>query len=294
MHKKRRLAPKIRIENRDGRFHIVGMGAWHSYWRDPYHLVLTLPWFAFLALLTFLFFAANALFALLYLADKNSIANARPGSFLDTFFFSVQTMATIGYGTLYPRTVYGNVIVTIEAMVGLLGVAILTGLAFARFSRPSARVVFSRVAVIAPHDGVPTLMFRTANQRRNQVLEAQLRARLVRDEITLEGQFMRRIYDLKLLRSQTPVFALSWTLMHSIDENSPLHGATPETLADATAQILVTLTGIDETVSQTIHARHTFAAHEIMWNMRFVDTLTRKPDGQRYIDYALFHDVTPV
>ena len=294
MHKKRRSAPKVCIENRDGRFHIEGMGAWHSYWRDPYHLLLTLPWSAFLALLGLLYLVSNALFALFYLVDKNSIANAHPGSFLDAFFFSVQTMATIGYGTLYPGSTYGNVVVTIEALGGLLGVAMLTGLSFARFSRPTARVLFSRVAVIAPHDGVPTLVLRTANQRRNQVLEAQVRVRLIRDEVTLEGDFMRRIYDLKLLRSQTPVFALSWSLMHPIDEASPLYGATPETLADATTQITVTLTGIDESVSQTIHARHTFAAQDILWNMRFVDIFTRKSDGRRCLDYALFHDVIPM
>ena len=294
MHKKRRSAPKICIENRDGRFHIEGMGAWHSYWRDPYHLLLTIPWSAFLVLLGLLFLVSNALFALLYLADKTSIVNAHPGSFLDAFFFSVQTMATIGYGTLYPGSIYGNVIVTIEALGGLLGVAMLTGLSFARFSRPTARVLFSRVAVIAPYEGVPTLMFRTANQRRNQILEAQVRVRLIRDEVTLEGDFMRRIYDLKLLRSQTPVFALSWSLMHPIDETSPLYGATPETLADATTQITVTLTGIDESVSQTIHARHTFAAQDILWERRFVDIVTRRPDGQRCLDYAFFHDVIPI
>ena len=188
-------------------------------------------------------------------------------------------MATIGYGSMYPRTTYANSVVTVEALAGLLGVAMATGLAIARFSRPTARVVFSSVAVIATHEGVPTLMFRVSNKRHNQVLEAQMRVRLVRDEITLEGHFIRRFYDLKLLRSQTPVFALTWTVMHPIDENSPLYGATAETLEEAEALLVITLAGIDETVSQTINARHSFIARDLSWNMRFADIFHQKPDG---------------
>jgi len=147
----------------------MGMGAWHSYWRDPYHLLLTIPWTAFLILICVFYVTINALFALAYWLGGDCIANARPGSFLDVFFFSVQTLASIGYGAMYPKTTYANIIVTIEAMIGLVGIAVMTGLAFARFSRPTARVMFSRVAVITSHDAKPTLMFRTANQRRNTI-----------------------------------------------------------------------------------------------------------------------------
>lgn len=294
MKKIRRPLPLVRILRQNGRFNIVGMGAWYSYWRDPYHLLLTIPWSGFLTLIALGYVAANAVFALLYLAGGNGIENAQPGNFLDAFFFSVQTMASIGYGAMYPRTAYANALVATEALVGLLGLAMATGLMFARFSRPTARVLFSRVAVIAPYDGVPTLMFRAANQRRNQILEAQLRIGLVRDEVNAEGQFMRRFYDLKLVRSQNPIFVLTWTAMHQIDELSPLHGATPELLATTETALVVTLTGIDETVSQTIHARHTFGAQDILWSMRFVDILLRMPNGQRYIDYSRFHDVIPI
>jgi inward rectifier potassium channel len=238
--------------------------------------------------------AINTLFAFLYLAGGDSIKNARPGSFLDAFFFSVQTMATIGYGALYPQTDYANILVAIEALLGLLGVAMGTGLMFARFSRPTARVLFSRVVVVAPHNGVPTLMLRVANERRNQILEAQIALSLLRDEVTAEGQFMRRFYDLKLVRSQTRIFALSWMVMHHIDENSPLYGATPESLAEAETDIVVTLTGLDETVTQTVHARHYYITEEILWNMRFVDVFTKKPDGRRLLDFNHFHDVTPL
>ncbi len=210
-HRSRRSLPRVPIKVENGRFQVPGMGAWYSYWRDPYHLLLTISWFGFITFIVFSYLATNALFALLYLAGGDCIKDARPDSFLDKFFFSVQTLASIGYGDMYPTTLYANSIVTIEAMVGLMGIAILTGLAFARFSRPTARVLFSHVAVIVPEDGVPMLKFRTANQRRNQILEAQLRVYLMRDEISAGGQFMRRIYDLKLVRSQTPALrSVGW------------------------------------------------------------------------------------
>lgn len=294
MKKRRRPRKLVRIVKRNGHFNDVGANEWYSYWRDPYHLLLTIPWSGFLTLLVLGYVLANALFALAYMIEGNGIANARPGNFLDAFFFSVQTMASIGYSTMYPRSNFANVLVTIEALVGLMGLAISIGLMFARFSRPTARVLFSRVAVVAPFDGVPTLMFRAANQRRNQILEAQLRVGLVHDEMTAEGQFIRRVRDLGLVRSQNPVFFLTWTAMHPLDQHSPLYGATPETLVAAEAILVVTLTGIDETVSQTVHARHTYAAPEILWNRRFVDIILRKPNGQRFINYNRFHDVIPV
>ncbi len=280
------------VKNR--RFDVIRKGVSHSNWNDPYHLLLTIDWLRFIALTVTSYIVANTVFAFLYLAGGDSIKNARPGSFLDAFFFSVQTMATIGYGAMYPQTDYANFLVSIEALVGLLGVAMATGLMFARFSRPTAKVLFSRVAVIAPHNGVPTLMLRVANERRNQILEAQIGLSLLRDEVTAEGQFMRRFYDLKLVRSQTRTFALSWMVMHHIDESSPLYGATPDSLEEAETDIIVTLTGIDETVSQTVHARHYYMTEEILWNMRFVDIFTKKPDGRRVLDLNRFNEVTPV
>ena len=280
------------VSNR--RFDVVRKGVSHSHWRDPYHIMLTMNWLSFFALTIVSYVVINALFALLYLAGGDAIKNARPGSFLDAFFFSVQTMATIGYGAMYPQTDYANLLVSLEALIGLLGVAMATGLMFARFSRPTARVMFSRVAVIAPHNGMPTLMLRVANERRNQILEAQIGLSLLRDEMTTEGFFMRRFYDLKLVRSQTRIFALSWMVMHVIDENSPLYGQTPESLEKAQTDIIVTLTGIDETVSQMVHARHYYVTDEILWNMHFVDIFTKKSDGHRVLDLHRFHDVTPV
>lgn len=292
--KKQRSLPLVHILIREGNFEIVGFGAWHSYWRDPYHLMLTLPWSGFLAFIVLGYVAINMLFALAYLLGGDCIANAEPGSFFDTFFFSVQTLASIGYGAMYPKTIYANVIVAIEALAGLMSIAVMTGLSFARFSRPTARIMFSRVAVITLHDGVPTLTFRTANQRRNQILEAQLRVYLMRDEITGEGNFIRRIRDLKLLRQQTPSFTLTWLAMHPIDEHSPLYGMTTESLIETKATLVVTLSGIDETVAQVVHARHTYYARDILCNHRFVDVINRTDDGHRYIDYNYFHEVVPI
>lgn len=289
-----RRFPVVPIKVQDGLFQIAGLGVWHSYWRDPYHLLLTIPWLGFLAVIAVSYLATNTLFAFAYLAGGDCIENARPGSFLDLFFFSVQTLASIGYGAMYPKTVYANSIVTIEAMVGLIGVAVSTGLAFARFSLPTARILFSRTAIIAPHNGVATLMFRTANQRRNLILEAQLQVYLMRDEISKEGQHMRRIYDLKLIRQRSPSFTLSWTIMHQIDENSPLYGATLESLYQNQTTIVISLSGIDESVAQAIHARHVYAAQDILWNYRFVDIMHSTPNGDRYIDYNYFHEVLPI
>ena len=235
----------------------------------------------------------NALFAFAYLAGGDGIENARPGSFIDAFFFSVQTMGTIGYGRLAPGTVWSNLLVTVEVITGVLGLAMVTGLVFAKFSRPTARVVFSQRAVVTPHDGVPSLMFRMANARGNRIVEARVRAVLARDETTAEGETMRRFHDLALVRDRNPLFALTWTAIHPITATSPLFGATPEGLAAMGAEVVASLVGIDETVSQTVHARHTYAAADLAWGARLRDILRRLPDGRRQVDYARFHDVEP-
>lgn len=285
---------RSRIVGRDGHINVIRRGMALIRCDDLYHSLLIISWGWLLFLLGLSYLAANALFAIAYLLGGDGIANAEPGSFTDAFFFSVQTMASIGYGAMYPTTVYANGLVVLESMVGLLGIAIATGLMFARFSRPTARVMFSNVAIITEHNGVPTLMLRAGNQRRNQILEAQLWVTLVRNEITAEGEFMRRFHDLALVRRQTPIFALTWTAMHPIDSTSPLYGATLESFERDEIEIVVILTGLDETLSQTIHARYSYLADEVLWNVRFADVLSRAADGQRIVDYTRFHDVVPV
>jgi inward rectifier potassium channel len=258
--------------------------------RDLYHAMLTMPWRWFFGVQAAAYVVFNAVFALFYLLAPGSVANAQPGSFGDAFFFSVQTMATIGYGVMAPQTLYGNVVVTIEALLGFASFAVAAGLIFARFSQPTARVLFSRVAVVTSFNGVPTLMFRCANERRNQIFEARVHVDFARQETSAEGLELRRSYELGLARNRNPQFSLSWTVMHPIDAQSPLYGIDPDLLAGQDASIVVTLTGIDETLSQTVFARTGYRADEILWGRKFVDILSETETGETLVDYRRFHD----
>ncbi|HUK60225.1 MAG TPA: ion channel [Stellaceae bacterium] len=271
----------------------AGPAARRATWRrfafeDAYHRLLTMPWRLFFALIAFNYAAFNAIFAVLYRLQDGSIIGADRG-FADAFFFSVQTMATIGYGEMRPATLYANVLVSIEVLLGLVGFALATGVIFARFSRPTARILFSDVAVVTSHDGRQTLMFRAANQRANRILEAQVTLTLARNETTAEGDWIRRLRDLPVERRRTPLFRLSWTVMHVIGAESPFHGAAPAELAANEAELIATIIGIDETLSQTVHARHSYAADKILFGRRFADILPRG-DGGREIDFSRFHD----
>ena len=288
----RRTAPRVVQRERSDRVVAIGLGS--PWLGDLYHQLLILPWWAFLLGLSIVYLALNVLFALLYLIGDGAIANARPGMFADAFFFSVETLSTIGYGQMSPATLYGNIVMTVEALFGLTLLAVAAGLMFARFSRPTARVTFSKVAVVTEYNGVSTLLFRLANERRNQILEAQVSVTLVRDERTAEGEWMRRFYDLQLARRRSPIFAMTFTVMHAIDAASPLWNATPASLAAQAAEIVVTVTGLDETISQAVHARTSYLAHEVLWDRRFVDVFTETEDGRLAIDYRRFHDTEQI
>ena len=290
----RRASRRFLLYREDRYPNIERIGVTHSYWGDLYHILLTISWPAFILLVSGFYLAVNGLFAVAYSLDPGAIANIRTNHFQDLFFFSVQPMASSGYGAMYPTTTYTHSLVVIEAIFGLFFVAVTTGLVFARFSLPTARILYSNVAVIAPFNGVPTLMFRTANERRNYILEAQLWVTLVRDETTEEGEYIRRFHDLPLVRSHTPVFSLSWTAMHRLTSDSPFYGETPESLRERRAEIIVTLTGLDETLSQTIHARHSFSAYDIFWDHKFVDIISTSESGHSIVDYNHFHSIEPV
>jgi inward rectifier potassium channel len=262
------------------------------HWRDLYHNALTMPGWLLFGLLAIAYFAMNLLFALLYWLDPAGIVNARPDSFADHFFFSVQTMATIGYGLMAPQSIYANILVTVEALIGLTGFALAAALMFARFARPTARVLFSDVAVIAPFDGHPTLMFRVANQRRNRIQEARIRVDLVRDEISAEGIPMHRFYELPLVRARNPVFAFTLMVMHRLSPDSPLRAL--EQGAAGYLELIVTFSGIDESFAQTINARHSFLGDEIRYGYRFLDILTVTPEGLRVFDFGRFHSVEKI
>ena len=258
---------------------------------DIYHQIMALPLAGVIALMGAAFVVINLVFAGLYLLAPGGVANLRAGDFWNAFFFSVQTFGTIGYGYMFPQTGAANLIMAVETFVGLVYVALATGLVFARVSRPTARVAFSSQVVIHAFDGAPTLMFRAANRRANLILEAEVMVSLARDVTTLEGLQIRRFEELKIRRSRTPLFAFSWTVMHPIDESSPLWGVNQEQLTRERAEILVILSGVDDRYAQRVHARHSYASGEITWNKRFADILSIEPDGQRVVDYTRFHDV---
>jgi len=286
-------ARRIHVTVKDGLFLLEGMGHWLTYWRDPYHLFLVMPWWLFLLAVVVVYVLINLVFASLYVLGGDGIANAQPGSFRDAFFFSVQTFASIGYGAMYPQSVYVHSVVACQAVVSLISIALLTGLSFARFARPTARVLFSRVAVIGQHEGMPTLMIRAVNERGNQILEAQARLTLLRDTVTREGRPFRRIDDLPLIRDRTFSFSIGWTIFHPITPTSPLYGLTAADLVQQNVTLTATLHGLDETVAQTVHARHDYGSRAILLNYRFADMIQFLPDNRRVIDYGKIHDVIP-
>ncbi|MEQ1636613.1 MAG: ion channel [Methylococcales bacterium] len=262
-------------------------------WHDAYHLMLTLSWPVFFAIFIAVFLGTNTLFAIVYLLDDNGINNARPGSFWDAFFFSVETMATIGYGIMSPHTFHSHVVSTVEVLTGMLGFAMATGLMFARFSRPRPCLLFSEVAVIRSYKGLPTFMIRVANKRHDLIIEPVIHMSLLFfNEASKAGDNFLRFHDLNLVRDRAPILALSWTVMHVIDESSPFYGHTAETLQDCT--IVVTFSGLNETILQTTQTHKTYNAADIRWGEKFVDILSVSPDGTHSIDYCRFHDVEAV
>jgi inward rectifier potassium channel len=261
---------------------------------DIYHAVLRAPWWLFFLGLAGVFVSVNAIFALAYVIDRGGIEHARPGSFWDAFIFSAQTIGSINYSVMVPKSNYVNILVIVEAFTGYIVLALFTGMIFARFSRPFSRVVFSKVAVISPFDGVPTLMFRTANQRGNQILDASIAVTLARQHMSSEGIVMRRFEELPLVRARTSLFALSWTIMHRIDESSPLYGVTEDDMYDKQMEIVALLSGADATMAETIYARHSYTPDDIRRDHRFVDVLSLTPKGVRMVDLTRFHDTCPI
>lgn len=259
---------------------------------DLYHYLIARSWGRLLGLLVVVYLAANVVFATLYDLGGDCIAGAH--GFKDLFFFSVQTLSTIGYGTMSPQTTYAHVLVTFQAFSGTLFVALVTGLVFAKFSRPTARVMWSKHAVLIERDGKRMLQFRMANERANQIVEANLRVALARTETTPDGERMRRFYDLKLQRDRNVIFVLTWTAVHEIDASSPLFGLSIDEMKANGVQLIGSLIGLDETFSQQVHARHTYLPEDFVSDMRFADIIGAEPDGSRYVDYARFDALVPM
>lgn len=262
-------------------------------WRDAYQWLLGLRWPQFAVFVAVVYIALNLVFALLYLIGRNSIAGIAPGSFSDAFFFSVQTLATVGYGHWYPQTFYGHVVTTIEIMSGVFLLAVMTGLIFVRFSRPTARIVFSKTVVIAPLNGQPTLMVRVGNARQQSMVEAEFRIMFNRDEPLVEGGDFRYFYHLKLHFDRLAMFPAALTLRHVIDEQSPLYGATPESLQASRAILIVSVVGIDPVISAAVQTQKDYLASDIRFGERFVEIYTSHGDGKLTVDYGRIHDTEP-
>jgi inward rectifier potassium channel len=291
MNMKRKPAP-VSIRAGQVEFVKVNTDAWR--WRDVYRWLLGLRWPQFTAIAVGVYITLNLLFAALYSVEPGSIAGSTGGSwFFDCFFFSVQTLATVGYGHMYPQTLYGHVVTTIEIMSGLFLLAVMTGLIFVRFSRPIARVVFSNSIVVAPLNGKPTLMVRVGNENHHSMVEAEFRIMFSRDEPLLEGGDFRYFYTLKLHFDRLTVFPAALTLRHTIDETSPLFGATPESLEARRVLFIVSVVGIDPVIAAAVQTQKDYSWREVRFGERFVEIYTEHGGGRLTVDYGRLHDTEP-
>jgi inward rectifier potassium channel len=273
---------------------VVRHGLQHRVWQDLYHYCMTISWPLFLASWAGLFVAFNLVFSMLFWLDPGCISNLNPPGFLGDFFFSIETLATVGYGDMHPVNAYGHTLAAVEILLGITNIALVTGVMFARFSRPTARFLFANVAVVRPLDGRTVLMFRAANARQNIVMEASAQLRLIHDTVSIEGYHMRKVEDLALVRSEHPLFVLGWNILHVIDESSPLHRATAASLEAQHATINLTLSGTDETTGQVLMARHAYPSAALRWSHTFRDILASSNDGVDHFDYTRFHEVEPL
>src|SRR3984893_15648472 len=244
---------KARVVRLGGR-EIITEGLHLNFWADISHRCMTTSWPAFIGGAALVFVAFNAVFALFYWIGNLPISNVPGGAYIDYLYFSIETLSTAGYGDMHPQTHYGHFVATVELFTGIFSMSLMTGLIFARFSRPDARLLFADHPVISIHEGKPTLMVRLANERDNIISNATARLWLFKNERSMEGQPLRRFYELALTRNESPALALSWTLFHTIDEESPLYGLSPGDLNAVTASLVVVVTGYDVVAAQTVHA----------------------------------------
>ena len=291
------MALRKRTRTRVRRFgerRVIAEGLDSHGWSDFYFDALTVSWPWFLAALAAGFVLLNAFFACLYMLGDAPIADARPGSFADLFFFSVETTSTVGYGDMHPQTIYGHIVATAENFIGIVSLAVMTGLVFARFSRPTARIIFAKNPVITFHEGAPTLAVRVANARNSFISEATAKMWMLGPTVSPEGRRRVSFNPMKLSKYENPTFALTWTLYHPIDSESPLYGMSVDDLLTSEMNFILSISGLDETSAQMVRARATYAAQDLRPNHEFVDVFHVDDEGERHLDYSRLHETRPV
>ncbi len=278
---------------RSGKIEFLKFNTAKRDWRDAYHWILSLTWPRFSAFILGGYFALNLLFATAYSLGGRCIAEMRPGNFPEAFFFSVETLATVGYGHMYPDTLYGHILTTLEIIVGTFWLAVVTGLIFVRFSRPKARIVFSRSAVVSLFDGQPALMIRVANLRHTSVVEARFRIMFMRDVTVREGEVFRRFYRLKVDPLRMPTFPAALTIRHFIDQHSPLYGMTAETLEACDARLMASVVCVETVLHASVESQQDYSWDEIRFGERLVEIYNELGDGRLTVDYGRLHDTEP-
>jgi inward rectifier potassium channel len=275
-----------------GREIIISDGLHLSFWADISHRCMTATWPAFIGGAALVFVVFNAVFASFYWIGDQPISNVPGGAYIDYLYFSIETLSTAGYGDMHPQTHYGHFIAAVELFTGIFSMSLMTGLIFARFSRPNARLLFADNPVISNHDGKPTLMIRLANERHNIIGNATAKLWLLRNVVNVEGASHRRFYELPLVRNEHPALALSWTLFHIIDENSPLYQQSAEDLDAMSVSLSVVVSGYDVVAAQTVHARRSYNHADILFGRNYADILDTQEDGRLRLDYGRFNETT--
>jgi len=269
---------------------IIAEGLRLNFWADISHRCMTASWPAFIGGAALIFVAFNAVFAVFYWIGDQPISNVPDRAYIDYLYFSIETLSTAGYGDMHPQTHYGHFVAAVELFTGIFSMSLMTGLIFARFSRPNARLLFADHPVISSHEGEPTLMVRLANERHNIIGNATAKLWLLRNVVSKEGQSLRRFFELPLLRNEHPALALSWTLYHVLDEKSPLYGLNENDYDAFNVSLVVVVTGYDVVAAQTIHARRSYDHTDIRFGQRYADILDTSEDGRLRIDYGKFHE----
>jgi inward rectifier potassium channel len=276
----------VRLGNRE----IVAEGLRLNFWADISHRCMTASWPAFIGGAALVFIVFNAIFAGFYWIGDQPVSNVPGGAYIDYLYFSIETLSTAGYGDMHPQTHYGHFIATVELFTGIFSMSLMTGLIFARFSRPNARLLFADHPVISSYEGKPTLMVRFANERHNIIGNATAKLWLIRNVVSREGQVLRRFVELPLVRNENPALALSWTLYHVLDETSPLYGLNAHDFGALRVSLVVVVTGYDVVAAQTVHARRSYDHTDIRFGQRYVDILDDSEAGRIRIDYSKFHE----